>query len=342
MLVLLLFLLFSFRPVFAESSIKITNFSEDTDPEWVELTNNQNTPIELINWYFKDAKENKRNIGNTTIPANEKIKLEYPKGWLNDDEDTIYLYDNSNNLVDQLNYPIPTPTKIPTSTSTPSPTPTIDPTVINPSSGITLTEIMPYSNVEWIELYNSNDYDVRLVAWKIEDNNAHTKNISELNIKAKSYAVFEFSVFLNNSDSDKLILYNQNQKIIDSYQYPASKFDLEKSWSKNDNNWCLALISKSQANNQCFVVTPTLTPTTTLTPTPTISEIPSIEPTPIITNSPTTTDKIEDSLDTTSSSGLVLGDSNTNSTKQNFLPIILIFGGAVLLLSPLIISKLKK
>ena len=342
MLVLLLFLLFSFRPVFAESSIKITNFSEDTDPEWVELTNNQNTPIELINWYFKDAKENKRNIGNTTIPANEKIKLEYPKGWLNDDEDTIYLYDNSNNLVDQLNYPIPTPTKIPTSTSTPSPTPTIDPTVINPSSGITLTEIMPYSNVEWIELYNSNDYDVRLVAWKIEDNNAHTKNISELNIKAKSYAVFEFSVFLNNSDSDKLILYNQNQKIIDSYQYSAGKFDLEKGWSKNDNNWCLALISKSQANNQCFVVTPTLTPTISLTPTPTPQEIPSIEPTPIITNSPTTTDKVEDSLDTSSSSGQVLGDSETNSTKQNFLPIILIFGGAILLLSPLIISKLKK
>lgn len=342
MLVLLLFLLFSFRPVFAESSIKITNFSEDTDPEWVELTNNQNTPIELINWYFKDAKENKRNIGNTTIPANEKIKLEYPKGWLNDDEDTIYLYDNSNNLVDQLNYPIPTPTKIPTSTSTPSPTPTIDPTVINPSSGITLTEIMPYSNVEWIELYNSNDYDVRLVAWKIEDNNAHTKNISELNIKAKSYAVFEFSVFLNNSDSDKLILYNQNQKIIDSYQYPAGKFDLEKSWSKNDNNWCLALISKSQANNQCFVVTPTLTPTISLTTTPTPQEIPSIEPTPIITNSPTTTNEAEGSSNISSSSGLVLGDSDTNSTKQNFLPIILIFGGAVLLLSPLIISKLKK
>lgn len=213
---------------------------------------------------------------------------------------------------------------------------TYDSTVVNPISGISLTEFMSYSSIEWIELYNNNDYDVKLVAWKIEDSSANTRNISELTIKSKSYATYDFTLLLNNSDSDKLILYNQDQKIIDSYQYPTGKFDLEKSWSKNDNNWCQTNLSKGQSNYQCYSA-PTSTPTSTPIPTtaPTnepIKETPSIEPTPIIT---------EDTSTPSTSSGLILGDSSL-PVKQNFLPIILIFGGAILLLSPLIISKLKK
>lgn len=250
--------------------------------------------------------------------------------------DSWITYNSAANTI-TVTAPSPTATPIPTATLTPTATPTPDPAVINPSSGISLTEFMPYSSIEWLELYNSNDYDVKLVAWKIEDNSANTRNISELRIKAKSYAIFEFSAFLNNSDSDKLILYNQDQKIIDSYQYPSGKFDLEKSWSKNDKGWCQTLLSKGQSNYQCYI-----TPTSTLTPTPIptdnpIEETPSIEPTSIISDS----QKVNTDQNTSTNSALNLEDSSI-SMKRNFLPIVLIFGGALLLLSPVIISKIKK
>jgi len=357
-LVLLLLILFSFRPVFAESSIEINDFSSDSSTEWIQLKNTNSNSINLNGWYFKDLANTIKTINNICISGNSTQIFEF-NSYLNNDGDTVNLYDSNGLLIDQLIYSdsesknqispgstntcliptnTPTPTNSPTPTLTPSPTPTVDPTIVNPTSGIKLTEFMPYSNIEWIELYNSNDYDVKLVAWKIEDNNAHTKNISELLIKSKNYAVFEFSSFLNNSESDKLILYDQNQKIIDSYQYPSGKFDLEKAWSKNDNIWCLTTLSKGQSNYQCLSNTPTSTPTPTATVTPELT--PSIEPTPIITDFPSSTQKIENSTES-SNPGSVLGESS-ETVKRNFLPVILIFSGAILLLSPLIISKLKR
>lgn len=362
MLIILLicFLLFK-SPVFAASDIQITDYSVKT-PEWIQLSNSSGNSVDLTGWYFKDKDANIKTIDGCI--SSNSTKVFGFSGYLNDTGDNLSLYDKTNSIIHDLgsltitqkDQPIgnsncviptntPTPTNTPNPTNTPTPTPTTDPTVINPSSGILLTEFMPYSSIEWIELYNSNDYDVKLVAWKIEDNNANTKNISELKIKSKNYAVFEFNLLLNNSDSDKLILYNQDQKIIDSYQYPSGKFDLEKSWSKNDNGWCQTNLSKNQSNYQCSTtITPTSTPIPTdepteSTPTPTLSTTIPTDPIPTVDEEKN--NSIQNTSDSSTKSGLVLGDS-TNSTKRNFLPIILIFGGALLLLSPVIISKLKK
>lgn len=114
-------------------------------------------------------------------------------------------------------------------------------------------------------------------------------------------------------------------------------------------------------------LTPTSTPipTPTLTPTPTPTKIPTITPTP--TKIPTPTIKITPTkipteatisaileptqipevtetptVMATPTSGETLGDATQSATKKNFLPLIFIVLGGILLLTPLIISKIKK
>ncbi len=352
-LIFLFLCLFFPSSVSAETPIvKITDYSEDTDPEWVELTNSQAEPIDLIGWYFKDAKDNKRNIGETTIPANEKIKLEYSKGWLNDDGDTINLFNSTNEKIDSLTYieptKVPTLTKTPTNTPTPTCTPTPDPTVTNPSSGIKLTEFMPYSDPEWLEFYNSNNYPVKLVSWKMEDKDGHTRNIGAngvLSIGATSYVVFEYSPFFDNTNTETVIIRDQNNSVITQTSYAAGLRTLDRSWSLINGNWCQSSITKSYENvTSCNVIS---------TPTP----IPTIDSTHYTTDEsatasaiiePTTESAFLSPTDSpqptsTNDTGSVLGDADTSSTgKKNYFALILISLGALLLASPIIIKKVKE
>lgn len=354
MLVLLLILsLFFPKNILAVSpkDITITDFSSNSNPEWVQIKNNTNQNITLENWYFTDNSNHSKNIDTFCLSPLSIKTINYSSGWLNNDGDAINLYDNKGSLIDTLIYSkseVKEQSSVQDTNTCALPTPTADPTVVNPISGISLTEFMPYSSIEWIELYNDNDFDVKLVAWKIEDNEAHTKNISELNIEAKSYAIFEFSLLLNNSESDKIILYNQDQKIIDSYQYESNKFNLEKSWSKVNGNWCQADVSRGASNNNCFSVSPTSTstptPTTKLTPTTTFYTTSTPTITPILSETSLSEDPTPSDLQTeTSTQDQILGDSDSSQEKlnQNFLPIVLIIGGGVLLLSPLLFSKIK-
>lgn len=356
---LLLFILCFFlsKPVFAETPIvKITKCSVDTDPEWVELTNTQNDAIELVNWYFKDAKNNQRNIGNTTIPTNEKIKLEYSKGWLNDDGDTIYLYDSANNPIDSFIYTvptkIPTPTKTPTPTSAPTATPTPDSTITNPASGISLTEFMPYSSIEWVEIYNDNSYPVKLSSWKLTDGSSNNKSLPDLIIPSKGYVTHDFSNLLNN-DGDTINLISNSGQAISQRIYENNKYTLDYSWSLVNNSWCQASTTKGYVNvSSCYTAptnTPTPTPTliSTLTPTPTVDQT-KFNPSDIATESAiiepiSEPNYLTPSLTpTTSPTGSVLGDNITNTTQKSYLPLILIISGGILLTSPIVISKLKK
>lgn len=90
--------------------------------------------------------------------------------------------------------------------------------------------------------------------------------------------------------------------------------------------------------------TPIPTPTNTPTPTkiPTSTPIPTI--TPISTPSTALTPIIDEILNTPTLEPMILGETTTieNITKKNFLPLILIISGGILLLSPLIITKIKK
>jgi hypothetical protein len=361
-LLFFLFFLFSPKPVFASNTVIISNYSASSDPESVELTNTTDINIRLVGWVIRNNNNNNTsdNISlSGTLSSYSKETFTHVKGWLNNGDGGIYLYDQNNKLIDELIYPTPTitPTSTPTPTPTIYPTPTITPTpdstTINPSSGIILTEFMPYSSIEWIELYNQNDFDVKLSNWQIGNNSSNIKNISpDLVIKAKSYATFDFSGLLNNN-GDKVVLYDNNKKIITSYTYNDNAFDLERSWSSVNGSWCQTDITKGNANvNYCLnsaTPTPTSSPTTVITPisTPT-PDLNRYQPSPEATadsalsvSSPDSTADSENPTDTpTPTVGSVLGET-ASPTKTNFLPLIFIVSGGILLSSPFVITKIK-
>lgn len=172
----------------------------------------------------------------------------------------------------------PTPTAAPTSPDTPtiSLTPTPTPTDV-PSSAydnIYLSEVFPYpdSGNEWVELYNSNDFSVRLSNWYIDDseNAGSTPKIFSLDIGPKSYAVFELSSSVFNNDGDSVRLLDFAKTAKDSFEYPAAT--KEKSFGRTSfasDDFCLQNPSKNGSNGPCINPTTTPAPTTKITPTST-------------------------------------------------------------------------
>lgn len=228
---------------------------------------------------------------------------------------------------------------------------TYDPTVINPdSSTIKITEFMPYSNPEWIEFYNSNDKPVKLVGWKLEDKDGHPRSIGDLAIGAKSYFVFNYSPFFDNTNEEKVIIKDQTGTVVVQTSYNSGLMTLDRSWSLINNSWCQSSTTQGYENVTSCYSAPAATPTPTLakTPTPTpdqskytssdtATESAIIEP---ITESDYITP--QSTSTPTSSSGSILGDDISNATKKNYLPLILIISGGLLLTSPLFFSKFKK
>lgn len=143
------------KTVFAIDSIKISNFSSNSDPEWVELINNTDSNINIEGWALRDLNDNSNNKDSLVltgcISPHSYQTFYHNTGWLNNTSDTIYLYNLTRELIDNFayttgkndNFPKQdntctitiTPTNTPTSTSplptiTPSPTPTPSPTNI--------------------------------------------------------------------------------------------------------------------------------------------------------------------------------------------------------------------
>ncbi|MCW1948935.1 MAG: lamin tail domain-containing protein [Candidatus Shapirobacteria bacterium] len=347
-MVFLFFILCFFLPkfVFAESSVKISGYSA-TSPEFIKLKNNSDAIVDITGWYFKDLADNKKTISYTSISANAEIQIDFASSWINDSGDTVYLYDVANTLVDTLVYIVPT--KTPTPTSVPTAIPTTDPTIVNPTSGITMTEFMPYSDPEWIEIRNNNDKPVKLIGWKLEDKDGHTRNMGEngvLSISANSYYVFEYSPFFDNNNDETVIFRRQDNTIVNQSSYSGGLRTLDRSWSSINNSWCQSSITKGYENVSSCYSAPTATPIPTNTPTPTPDQSK-------FTSSDTATESaiieplsgsnfITSNPSSTPTDIKILGDDITNTTKKNYLPLILIISGGLLLTSPVIISKLKK
>jgi hypothetical protein len=202
----------------------------------------------------------------------------------------------------------------------------------------------------YAEIYNDNSYPVKLTGWKLVDNSSNTKSLPDLIISAKSYTTYDFSNLLNN-DGDTLSLINNSGQTISQRIYENNKYTLDYSWSLVNNSWCQASMTKGYINVSSCYTPPTATPTSANTPTPT----PTIDQGKY-TNSDTATESaiVEPSNESsfitpspvptvTSNSGSILGDDDSStSTQKNYLPLILIIAGGLLLTSPLIISKLKK
>lgn len=189
--------------------------------------------------------------------------------------------ENTSCLLSVIPTPISTPisTPIQTPTVTPSPTP-------NDYSNLFISEYFPYpdSGNEWVEVYNSNDFNVSLDGWSIDDiaDDGSAPVVISGVVNTKSYKVFYLSTaFLNNGGDDvRLLDGNKTEKDKTSFESSTKG----KSWSKDtNNNWCQVNPTPNSSNSSCPDPTPTPTPTPTLTPTPR----PTPTPTPVLKSSPT-------------------------------------------------------
>lgn len=132
-------------------------------------------------------------------------------------------------------------TLLPAPPPAPAPAPPVTPVVY--PGGVFINEILPSpegadETEEWIELYNSNNFEVDLNGWKIEDT-AGTKASFLINkkISANEYLVLkrtETKISLNNTE-DGLNLFWPDNKMVDSMSYKnAPRF---QSYNKANSNW---------------------------------------------------------------------------------------------------------
>ncbi len=79
---------------------------KDTDGEFIELFNDSLSQINLSGWKLKDASGKIFTFGNQTLKAGEYLVLNYKttKITLNNDAETLFLFDSSGNLIDKAEF----------------------------------------------------------------------------------------------------------------------------------------------------------------------------------------------------------------------------------------------
>ena len=128
--------------------------------------------------------------------------------------------------------------------SMPTPAPAMTSATTYPG-GIFINEILPNAEGadeenEWVELYNSNSFEVDLFGWKISDSKGGTKNYvfpEDKKIKANKFLVLkrpETKITLNN-DQDQLNLYSPNNDIKDTVSYSSAPNN--QSYNKTPSGW---------------------------------------------------------------------------------------------------------
>jgi len=112
-------------------------------------------------------------------------------------------------------------------------------------SGVYINEILPNPEgsdglEEWIELYNSNIFEVNLFDWKIQDITGTIKTYtisSDVKISPGGYLIFkrpETKIMLNN-DEDGINLLTPDKKVIASVTF--TKAPLGQSYNKTVSGW---------------------------------------------------------------------------------------------------------
>ncbi|OGG26620.1 hypothetical protein A2960_00415 [Candidatus Gottesmanbacteria bacterium RIFCSPLOWO2_01_FULL_39_12b] len=177
---------------------------------------------------------------------------------------------------------------------------------------VVINEIMPNpsSGDDWIELYKTDQTEIDLSGWKIEDSTSVAKTFSDGTkiASASSYYQVMLSNRLNNG-GDTVKLKDNNGNIINETTYssnPGEGITLGR-FPDGSSNWGILTSSTPNSSNSSLVPsstpTPSITPTYTPTPktndtstpkpnTPTNTPIPSATPTPNRILSPTPTPKI--------------------------------------------------
>jgi hypothetical protein len=174
-----------------------------------------------------------KGIGPATL---QKIKTQ---GWACINCETSL---TAQTTTDQSKNPPTTNTDTTQTADTQSPTPA---TAITYPTGVYINEILPNpqgddSLDEWIELFNSNNFDVDLSGWQIKDlaGNTSTYTITQdTKILANGYLVFkrpDTKIMLNN-DGDGLNLYTPDGKIVDTVSFISAP--LGQSYNKTLSDW---------------------------------------------------------------------------------------------------------
>lgn len=247
--------------------VKISNFSSNSSPEWVEINNTTEDTININNWLIKDA----NNISTDDLIISGCLSpfsfqtFYHDSGWLNDGSDTINLFDSTNNLVDQLIYskgqlnlnprttntctpsPSPTPEIIPTTLPPPT-VPVVTPTIFN--NPLILSEIMASPDTdqnEWIEIYNPSTEPISLKDLCFYDESKKSRCISEdIIISPSSYFTYSFSSGFLNNDGDTVTFINSSVTF--------TKAPKNKSYSlQKDGSFCFTESSQNRENNLCSI-----------------------------------------------------------------------------------------
>lgn len=79
---------------------------KDTAGEWIGIFNDGEASVNLSGWSLKDTSGKKFIFGNQTVLPNQELKLPYSATRinLNNDGDTITLYDAEGQKIDELSY----------------------------------------------------------------------------------------------------------------------------------------------------------------------------------------------------------------------------------------------
>jgi hypothetical protein len=245
----------------------------DEKEEWIEIFNSNNFEADLSGWQISDQ------VGKTTtytfsqgtkISSLGFLVLARPESKivLNNDADGVSLLPPDGKTIETINY-----VKAPrgqsfarknsgffwTSTLTPGKTNIITEPEIETEkeketevlgeavypSGVFLNEILPSpegsdETEEWIEIFNSNGFEVDLSFWKIQDTRGRIRTYTfpgGTKISGQGFLVLsrpETKITLNN-DGGGLNLINPNGDIVDQISY--EKAPQGQSYNKTESGW---------------------------------------------------------------------------------------------------------
>lgn len=88
------------------SEILPNPIGKDPAGEWIKLFNDSLGPVDLAGWQIKDASGKTFVFKNQNIAASEHLTLDYKttKIFLNNDGETLFLYDQKGGLVDKAEF----------------------------------------------------------------------------------------------------------------------------------------------------------------------------------------------------------------------------------------------
>ncbi|MBS3157532.1 lamin tail domain-containing protein [Candidatus Woesearchaeota archaeon] len=281
-----IFSLFLVNIAYAEIQITEVMFDpncSDSYCEYIELYNNASDSVNITSWTIGDLSSNDT-LEEAIIPSysfalitdqDSRIynyyTILFPITWIYVDDssigsglgtpETISLYDESLNLIDQMNYSGTTNGDSLSlvngifQQSTPTPGSQNEDEETADYSKISVTEFLPNPegddgattpNGEWIELYNSGNLNLDLIGLEFYDNVgsdpdiivSNTSTLDGTIITSNSYKVVYtngISSFLNNDGYEKITLKDIFGEIIDEITYSDS--DEGVSWSLSEGKW---------------------------------------------------------------------------------------------------------